>query len=76
MGTLANISGKQAVKAFVKAGYYVDHQTGSHIILSSTLAGRPPLSIPNHKELAPSLLRSQIKRAGLALDEFIKLLRK
>ncbi len=76
MGTLANISGKNAVKAFMKAGYVVDHQEGSHIILYSALLGRPPLSIPNHKELAPGLLRAQIKHAGLSIEEFLKLLKK
>lgn len=76
MGRLANISGKRAVKVFEKAGYFIDHQEGSHIILYSNLAGRPPLSIPNHRELAPGLLRAQIKRAGLSVDDFINLLKK
>jgi len=76
MGTLANISGKNAVKAFVHAGYALDHQEGSHMILYSNFPGRSPLSIPNHRELAPGLLRAQIKRAGLTVSEFLKLLRK
>jgi predicted RNA binding protein YcfA (HicA-like mRNA interferase family) len=64
MGQLSNISGKDAVKVFAKTGYKLDHQTGSHIILYCSHPGKLPLSIPNHKELAPGLLRSQIKRAG------------
>lgn len=76
MGKLANISAKAAVKAFAKIGYYFDHQEGSHMILYSRKSGLPPLSIPNHKELAPGLLRSQIRRAGLAVDEFLRLLKK
>jgi len=32
------------------------------------------LSIPLHRELGPGLLSSQIKRAGLSVDEFIGLL--
>lgn len=63
MGRLSNISGKEAVKRFSKAGYYLDHQEGSHMILYNERPGMLPLSIPNHKELAPGLLRAQIKRA-------------
>lgn len=73
MGKLSNISGKDAVKRFAKLGYYIDHQTGSHIILYNTKAGYLPLSIPNHKELAPGLLRGQIKRAGITIEEFQQL---
>lgn len=75
MGRLSNISGKDAVKVFSKIGYLLDHQEGSHMILYCDQPGRPPLSIPNHKELAPGLLRSQIKRAGLSVDEFRGLLK-
>jgi len=55
MGILANISGKKAIKVFKKFGYFMDHQTGSHIILYHP--NKPTLSVPNHKELAPGLLR-------------------
>lgn len=76
MGVLANISAKKAVATFLKIGYRIERQEGSHIILYSDKPDRSPLSIPNHKELAPGLLRSQIKRAGLTVDQFIKLLKK
>lgn len=69
MGMLSNISGKEAVKIFQKFGYIVDHQTGSHIILYHT--ARAILSIPNHKELAPGLVRGLIRKSGLTVDEFI-----
>lgn len=36
------------------------------------LANAPPLSIPLHKEVAPFLLRSQVKKAGISLEDFIK----
>lgn len=76
MGILSNISGKAAIKVFKKIGYYVDHQEGSHIILYNDSPGYPPLSIPNHKELAPGLLSAQIKKARLTIEEFIKLRKK
>jgi predicted RNA binding protein YcfA (HicA-like mRNA interferase family) len=67
------ISGDQAVRAFEKDGWRVDRQSGSHIVMlkpGSILS----LSIPRHRELGPGLLSDQIKKAGLTLDEFLKLL--
>ncbi|HHC24494.1 MAG TPA: type II toxin-antitoxin system HicA family toxin [Desulfobacterales bacterium] len=69
MVRLANISGKKAVRAFMRLGYKVARQTGSHVILRHE--DRPTLTIPNHRELAPGLLRSVIRQAGLSVDEFI-----
>ncbi|GLI54167.1 type II toxin-antitoxin system HicA family toxin [Thermodesulfovibrio yellowstonii] len=70
MGILSNISGKEAVRIFQKFGYILDHQTGSHMILYHE--SRPTLSIPNHKELAPGLLRALIRKSGLTVEEFLK----
>jgi len=69
MSSLANISGKKALAIFRKFGYTLDHQTGSHMILVHST--RPTLSIPNHKELAPSLLYGLIKKSGLTVEEFL-----
>ena len=69
MGRISNVSGKQAVKVFQKFGYVVDHQTGSHIILYHE--SRSTLSIPDHKELAPGLLRGLIRKSGLTVEEFL-----
>ncbi|MEH2296299.1 type II toxin-antitoxin system HicA family toxin [Nostoc sp.] len=63
MGRLSNISGKEAVNIFEKLGYVLDHQTGSHMILWRE--SKPTLSIPNHRELAPELLRSCLKSVSL-----------
>lgn len=71
MGILSNISGKKAAKIFCKIGYFVDHNTGSHMILYHD--SRLTLSVPGHKELAPGLLRGLIRRAGIEVEEFIKM---
>jgi len=65
-------SGVDAVKAFAAAGYTVDHQTGSHIILRHLQTRR--LTVPNHRELAKGTLRALIREAGLTKEEFINLL--
>ncbi|HWB32337.1 MAG TPA: type II toxin-antitoxin system HicA family toxin [Acidobacteriaceae bacterium] len=73
MGTLANISGKEAVKAFSKVGWQEIGQVGSHLVMKK-LGMKVNLSIPQHKELGPGLLRGLIRLAGLTVEEFLELL--
>ena len=72
MGRLAGISGRKAIAAFVRAGYKVARQRGSHVILQRK--GFPNLVIPDHRSVAPFLLRAQIRRAKLTEKEFLGLL--
>jgi predicted RNA binding protein YcfA (HicA-like mRNA interferase family) len=65
-------SGQDAVKAFGRLGYQIDHQTGSHIILRHS--NRRRLTIPNHRELAKGTLRALIREAGLTKEQFQELL--
>ena len=74
MSKLTNISGREAVKAFVKAGYTHARTTGDHAIL--TKPNLHTLSIPLYKEVKPFLLKAQIKRAKLTEEEFLKILKK
>lgn len=60
MSRLANISGKNAVKVFLKFGYIHVPTSGDHAILQKT--NSPSLSIPLHKEVAPFLLKAQVKK--------------
>jgi predicted RNA binding protein YcfA (HicA-like mRNA interferase family) len=69
------ISGREAVRAFRKIGYEIDHQTGSHIILRHREPPYRRLSIPDHEELAKGTLRALIRQAGLTAEEFIDLLK-
>jgi predicted RNA binding protein YcfA (HicA-like mRNA interferase family) len=73
VGRLANISGKDAAKAFQKMGWVVRGQLGSHLVLTKP-GIRANLTVPQHSELAPGTLRGLIKTAGLTVDEFIALL--
>ena len=73
MGTLANISGAEAAKAFIKLGWRTVGQKASHLIL--TFPGlRCNLSIPQHKELSVGTLRALIRNAGITVDRFLELL--
>ncbi|HAO22363.1 MAG TPA: hypothetical protein DCQ37_19000 [Desulfobacteraceae bacterium] len=73
MGKLRNISGKQAVKAFKKAGWEQIGQVGSHVVMVKQNM-RANLSIPQHKELSVGTLRALIRNAGLEVDDFLKLI--
>ena len=76
MPSVPRISGKDAVRAFKKADFYVDRIHGAHHILKKD--GHPNrLSIPVHpgKTVGIGLLKSQILTAGLTVDEFIDLLK-
>ncbi len=73
MGKLGNISGKEAVKAFERAGWQKLGQVGSHLVMVKS-GMRANLSIPQHKELSVGTLRKLIRDAGLSVDEFLQLL--
>ncbi len=75
MGKLGNISGKDAVKAFDRAGWIKIGQVGSHLVMSKPNI-RVNLSIPQHKELAPGTLRALIRNAGMSVDEFLEFSKK
>lgn len=74
MPKLPVISGIEAVKAFSKIGFEIDHQTGSHIILRQRNYPHRRLTVPNHREIAKGTLRGLIKQAGLTVEEFTELL--
>jgi len=65
------VSGKEAVAAFEKAGFYLSRISGSHHILKKD-GHRHRLSIPVHagKTVGVGLLKSQIENAGLTVGEF------
>jgi predicted RNA binding protein YcfA (HicA-like mRNA interferase family) len=71
---LRSISGKDAIKALNKAGYIVDRQRGSHIILRQPKTPHRRVTIPDHKVIAKGTLRAIIRETGLTVDEFNKLL--
>ncbi|MBI3461294.1 type II toxin-antitoxin system HicA family toxin [Candidatus Acetothermia bacterium] len=69
------MSGETAVKAFVRAGWNLDRLSHrNHFVLSKS--GSPEsLSVPNHKELDSGLLRSLIRKSGLTVEKFVRLMK-
>ena len=75
MSSLHSLKPDRVIKAFEKAGWKARPRTRtSHVQL--TKEGSPfILSIPVHKgkPIKQGLLRDQIKKAGLTVEEFLKL---
>ncbi|MBE0425592.1 MAG: type II toxin-antitoxin system HicA family toxin [Nitrospirae bacterium] len=75
MSGLHNLKPDRVIKAFERAGWKVRKQTGtSHVKL--TKEGSPYiLSIPVHKgkSIKQGLLKDQISKTGLTVEEFLKL---
>lgn len=64
---------REAIKVFGKLGWKVARQRGSHIIMvrQGSIA---TLSIPSHATVARGTLRSLINKAGLSVDDFLRVL--
>jgi predicted RNA binding protein YcfA (HicA-like mRNA interferase family) len=73
MPQLPVVSGRQARRAFEKAGWTFNRQRGSHMILVKPGVAIN-LSIPDHRELDRGLLRGLIRDAGLTVEQFVGLL--
>lgn len=74
MPKLPQISGKKAIKVFLKIGYQQIRQKGSHIRLYHPK--KRSLTVPDHKVLGKGLLRKLLRDSELSLEEFLKLLEK
>lgn len=62
-------SGADAVRKFQRAGWTAARQKGSHVMMTK-LNYQYTLSIPQHKELGPGILRKVIRQSGLTIKEF------
>jgi len=64
---------KEVITILDKAGYYIDHTTGSHYIMRHPdYTQRTP--VPYHaKDIKKGVLRSIIKQSGLSKEEFLSL---
>ena len=69
MGRLPVVSGADAVRIFEKAGWTIDRQRGSHVILVQD-GHIATLFVSDHKELARGTLRSLIRAAGMTTEDF------
>lgn len=73
MRKLRGIKGKEAIKAFVKAGGIERKGKGDHVNVK--MPNGQIITIPSSKELKIGLLKAAIKKAGLTEEEFKRLLK-
>ncbi len=61
----------EVIRALEKAGFFVHHQTGSHVQLKHSAKHDLRVTIPRHgKDLPKSIIRSIIRQADLSVEEF------
>jgi predicted RNA binding protein YcfA (HicA-like mRNA interferase family) len=77
MVRLPRVSGKEAERALLRAGWYLHHSKGSHFYYKHPDRPGVRVDIPIHagEVLAPKTLKTILEHAGLSVEEFIKLLR-
>ncbi len=69
---LRSVSGKEAIKAFIKAGGILRRGKGDH--MNVKMPNGQLITIPISGDLKIGLLKSAIRKAGLDDEEFIMLL--
>jgi len=75
MPKLPRISSRRLLQALQRAGFYIHHQTGSHVNLLHRTKMHLHVVVPRHSgDLAPKTLKSIITQAEMTVEEFVKLL--
>lgn len=75
MQKLPIVSGREVIKALTKAGFEIVGRKGSHVRLKKKTPTKIYIMIvPMHPEIKRGTLKSILRQAGLAFNEFTKLL--
>ena len=66
------LTGNQVVQALKRAGWYFDHQRGSHVYLRHANFPKLRVMVPVHSGeiIKPKTLQSILQEAGLSATEF------
>lgn len=71
-----DLSGRELAKALESFGYRVEHQTGSHLRLTSQDNGEHHITIPNHSPIKigtlSAILRDVASHFELTRDELLQ----
>jgi predicted RNA binding protein YcfA (HicA-like mRNA interferase family) len=72
---LPTLKAREVIRALERAGWYLDHTTGSHYILRHPARPvRIPVPYHGNRDIKRAILRSILRQAGLADEEFAALL--
>ena len=68
------LKAKVVVRALLRGGFYIHHQTGSHARLLHNTRPEVRVTVPIHsKDIPVSLLKRILRQASLTEEEFLKL---
>lgn len=73
MPRLPTVTPRQLIQVLEKAGFEIDHQTGSHTVLWRSSDGARVVVPLHNRDLGRGLTLRIIKSAGLSREEFEKL---
>jgi predicted RNA binding protein YcfA (HicA-like mRNA interferase family) len=73
MSKLPQLSGRECISVLIKAGFLIERQKGSHVILRRENP-YAKVVVPDHKVIDKGTLRAIIRQAEMTVDEFIALL--
>lgn len=59
-----DISGRELAKALARLGYAIDHQTGSHIRLTTEVPTQHHVTVPDHDPIKVGTLNSILRDVG------------
>jgi len=69
------LKAKEVVRALERAGFFIHHQTGSHVQMKHRKKPALRVTIPYHaKDLPKPIIRSIIRQAELTVEKFLELL--
>lgn len=69
------LKAKEIVRALVRAGFYIHHQTGSHARLLHATRADLHVTVPIHaRDIPTPLLKRILKQASMSDEDFLKLL--
>ena len=75
MPRLPMVTSRQMIAALEQAGFVIDHQTGSHMVLWRKSDDQRVVVPFHNRDLGRGLALRIIKSAGLTRDEFVKLIK-
>ena len=72
---LPALSSKEILRALARAGFYIHHQSGSHVQLKHRTKHHIRLTVPFHgRSLPRAVVWSILRQAELSVEEFRALL--
>lgn len=75
MPRIPRVTAKKALSVLLRGGFYVHHQTGSHIHLRHAVKLYLRIVVPMHgRELAPKTIKSMLVQSEMTIEDFLELL--